>query len=1025
MIGKHCWDIVHGTTEPIAECPILRMRRSLQRERMDMQVGERWFEVTVDPILDAEKHLTGAVHIISDITERKRGEASLEESTTRYRSIFESTGTATLLVAEDTTILMANQECHSVTGYAPEELIGQKWTRFAAPESLREMMQHHSMRRRGSAHTPTKYEVKLINRAQQVRDALLHVSMIPGTTESIVSILDITERVQAQEQLRRQNERLAILLEIGTMLAKSHSTRELFQAVVDGAMRLLPAGSAAVYRLQDDFLHLTATSPELPPDFPDALRKVRLTDHPHVLRAISMGSPVILDDTARSTLSPAEQQICGLRGLRSVLYSPLAHQGRPLGVLIAGSVDALHRFSEEEITLFRALASQVSLEIEGAGLLEANQRHIAELEEVTERQRRTEKALRESESLFRNLFEKHAAVKLVIDPVDGRIVDANEAASRFYGWSREELRRMKISDINTLPPAQVKIEMERVRAQERVYFEFKHRRADGAIRDVAVYSSKIESAGRDLLHSIIHDITERKRVEAERARLFTAIEQAGEVILITDPDGTIQYVNPAFTAVTGYSREEAIGRKPSLLKSGQQDRGFYQNLWGTITSGRVWQGRMVNKRKDGGLYTETATISPVMDSAGRILNFVAVKRDISEHLRAEEEQARLQEQLRQAQKLESVGRLAGGVAHDFNNMLGIILGYGEIALGHLHQGDPLRESLEEIVKAARRSAALTRQLLAFSRKQTLQLEVLDLNHLVLNLEKMLRRLIGEDIDLELSLGHDIGRVLVDPGQIEQVILNLAVNARDAMPSGGRLLIETAATQLDELYASRHPGVQPGDYVLLAVTDSGCGMSKEILAQIFDPFFTTKEKGRGTGLGLSTVYGIVKQSGGNIWVYSEPGRGTTFKVYLPQTKTSLEPTVAKPEGIRPDGGSEHVLVVEDEEALRKLMGNLLSRLGYKVSLAANGGEALLLVEEQGLRPDLVITDVVMPNMSGKQLIDRLSRIHPHLKVLYMSGYTDNAIVHHGVLEPGTPFIQKPFTLERMAAEIRMVLGTNRR
>jgi PAS domain S-box-containing protein len=516
------------------------------------------------------------------------------------------------------------------------------------------------------------------------------------------------------------------------------------------------------------------------------------------------------------------------------------------------------------------------------------------------------------------------------------------------------------------------------------------------------------------------EIEERKRAEAEVQRLTMAIEQAGEAIMVTDAEGTIQYVNPACEAVSGYTRLEVIGQTPRLFKSGKQDESFYRELWDTITDGRIWQGRIVNKRKNGMFYTEETTISPVKDGSGRIVNFVAVKRDITEHLRISEEQARLQEQLQQAQKMESIGRLAGGVAHDFNNLLNVILGYGEIIQQSLHAGDPLREDVEEILRAGRRSADLTRQLLAFGRKQTLQPEVLDLNEVIRNIDKMLRRLIGEDIALDLSLSRELSRVKADPGQIEQVIVNLVVNARDAMPTGGHLLIETGEVELDEAYARDHPGVAPGQYVLLAISDTGCGMEQEVLARVFDPFFTTKEKGKGTGLGLATVYGIVKQSGGNIWAYSEPGQGTTFKIYLPVTGEAAETPSKSAAHHEPAGGGEHLLVVEDEAALRGLLKEILSRLGYKVTVAANGGEALLLVEEEGVNPDLVITDVVMTGMSGLALSRRLRRRQPDLKVLFMSGYTDNAIVHHGVLDPGTPFIQKPFTSHAIAEQVRAVL-----
>jgi CheY-like chemotaxis protein len=288
---------------------------------------------------------------------------------------------------------------------------------------------------------------------------------------------------------------------------------------------------------------------------------------------------------------------------------------------------------------------------------------------------------------------------------------------------------------------------------------------------------------------------------------------------------------------------------------------------------------------------------------------------------------------------------------------------------------------------------------------------------------MLRRLIGEDIELNLALAQDVGRVLVDPGQLEHAIMNLVVNARDAMPTGGKLLIETAAVELDQTYAEKHAGVSPGQYVLLAVTDTGCGMPQEVLSKVFEPFFTTKEVGKGTGLGLASVYGIVKQSGGNIWVYSEPGRGTTFKIYLPQTESKQEPAKKIAEDASRTGLGEHILVVEDEESLRKFFGSILPSLGYRVTLAANGGEALLLIEEKGLRPDLIITDVIMPNMSGKVLVNRLRKICPDLKVIFMSGYTDNAIVHHGILDPGTPFIQKPSTIRDITGMIQHVLRGN--
>jgi nitrogen-specific signal transduction histidine kinase/ActR/RegA family two-component response regulator len=398
--------------------------------------------------------------------------------------------------------------------------------------------------------------------------------------------------------------------------------------------------------------------------------------------------------------------------------------------------------------------------------------------------------------------------------------------------------------------------------------------------------------------------------------------------------------------------------------------------------------------------------------AGAVLVF----RDITEHKRVEE-------RLRASQKMEAVGRLAGGVAHDFNNLLMVMRGYGELMLNQLDANDPLRRNAEEIQKAAERATALTQQLLAFSRKQVLQPKVLDLNTVVTEVEKMLRRLIGEDIELATTLDPALGPVKADPGQIEQIILNLAVNARDAMPQGGRLTLKTANVTLDQAYVRQHMGATLGPYVLLAVSDTGVGMDAETQSHIFEPFFTTKGAGKGTGLGLSTVYGIVKQSGGTIWVESAPGRGTTFEIYLPLVEEAaasgeLHPALPAPT----PGGSETILVVEDEMSVRKLAAEFLGSNGYRVLEAQDGGEALQVCEEHRAPIHLLMTDVVMPGMSGRELAVRLVGARPEMKVIYVSGYTDDAIVQHGVREEGTVFLQKPFSLETLAHTVREVLDS---
>jgi nitrogen-specific signal transduction histidine kinase len=392
--------------------------------------------------------------------------------------------------------------------------------------------------------------------------------------------------------------------------------------------------------------------------------------------------------------------------------------------------------------------------------------------------------------------------------------------------------------------------------------------------------------------------------------------------------------------------------------------------------------------------------------------FNVILEDITEH-------RLLENQLRQAQKMEAIGRLAGGVAHDFNNLLTAIFGYVDLLREDLPEGSSARQDTEEIRKAAERAAALTRQLLAFSRQQVLEAVIVNVNDLVEEFDKMLRRLIGEDVELRAALAPDLANVRADPGQLQQVLMNLVVNARDAMPTGGKLLIETANADLTEEYAELHQPVIPGAYVMLAVSDTGVGMDADTRARIFEPFFTTKEKGRGTGLGLSTVYGIVKQSGGYIWVYSEPGHGTTFKVYLPRVDAPAHP-VAQPREARTLAGTETILLAEDDEMLRPLAKGLLRKLGYIVLEAPSAEEALGAAAGHDGPIHLLVADVVMPGASGRELARRLAASRPETKVLYVSGYTDDAIVRHGLLDPGLAFLQKPFTPDTLARKVREVL-----
>ena len=641
-------------------------------------------------------------------------------------------------------------------------------------------------------------------------------------------------------------------------------------------------------------------------------------------------------------------------------------------------------------------------------------------------QKKTERAIQQAneglaqaEAHYRLMFNCVSDAVFIHDfGVDGfpsHFTEVNENACRLLGYAREELLQMGPPDIDTPEEhPEIVARAQKVMAGGELIWEGRLVAKDGRRIPVEVNTHLVDLDGAPTIISCVRDISERKKNEESMRSLATAIEQATETIVITDLDGTIQYCNPAFEKVTGYSKKEAIGQNSRVLKSGKHSKDFYERMWATIMQGKVWSGHLTNKRKDGSFYEESATITPIRDASGEISGFVAVKRDVTERLQ-------LENQLRQAQKLESIGRLAGGVAHDFNNLLTVINGYSGFLLKELKAGDPLRSYAEQITIAGERAASLTKQLLAFSRKQVIEPRVLDLNSIIRESSVLLRRLIGDDIVLETHLDSSLGQVMADPDQIHQVIMNLAVNARDAMPDGGALDIETLNVELGkDDSAAVHPGAIPGRYVLVTVTDSGHGMDETIRKQVFEPFFTTKGVGKGTGLGLSTVYGIIRQNGGWVDVWSEVGVGTTFKLYLPRIDAC---PVAERKGTIAvgAGGGETILVVEDESAVRSFAKAALRQHGYPVLGASDGDEALLVAKQFLGEIDLLVTDVVMPGLNGKELADHLRMLYPGLKVLFISGYTADVIAHRGVLDPGVAFLHKPFGQEELAQKVREVLA----
>jgi len=509
---------------------------------------------------------------------------------------------------------------------------------------------------------------------------------------------------------------------------------------------------------------------------------------------------------------------------------------------------------------------------------------------------------------------------------------------------------------------------------------------------------------------------EQQTAEASLRKLSRAVEQSADTIVITDRHGIIEYVNPAFETLTGYSQSEACGQTLRILKSGEQGAEFYEGMWSTVLAGNIYRGILVNRKKNGDLYYVEQSVSPVRDTEGRITHFISNGRDLTERLRLEAE-------LRQAQKMDAIGHLAGGVAHDFNNLLTIITSYSELALDDVNKNSALESKIQEILLAARRAAELTRQLLAFSRKQPQALRVVELNLVIAHIARTLPRLIGEDIHFTFEPGQALGRVRVDPMQIEQILMNLAANARDAMPQGGHLRIETSNLSVDDEYLHRKPAIIPlGRYTVITVTDDGDGIAAEHLPHIFEPFYTTKPLGEGTGLGLATVYGIVKQNKGFIWAYSELEMGTVFKIYLPCVSAEKVVTESEPVNMEQMArGSETILLVEDEGAVRRATAEFLRLQGYNVLEGKDGVDALSVARDFRAPIHLVVTDVVMPNMSGGTLANELSLLRPEAKWLFVSGYAGKTVLDHKVFDLETNFLQKPYSLKQFSSKVRVALA----
>jgi PAS domain S-box-containing protein len=639
---------------------------------------------------------------------------------------------------------------------------------------------------------------------------------------------------------------------------------------------------------------------------------------------------------------------------------------------------------------------------------------VAAKSQVDKYARQLEGQVRSTEDKYQKLMEQAQDAIFIVD-TSGTVQEVNLQAEKLLGQPAAEV--VGCSYEKWVPAS----ELDHQRAQFRKLLaggsarmdNARLNRVDGTLVCVDYSSSLVEVDGEGVVLVILHDVTERNRTQEAVARLAALVEGSEDAIICRNLDGIITSWNPGAERLYGYTAQEAVGQHLSVIVPAERSDELAKMMEQIRRGERVAPVQTVGRQKDGSLIDVAVSVSPVRDTSCQLIGASIIAQDITGT-------KRLEEQFRQAQKMEAVGQLAGGVAHDFNNLLTVISGYSEVLLSRLPATDPASGLLQEIHKAGERAAGLTRQLLAFSRKQIIQPKVLDLNALASDVGKMLRRMIGEDVSLVTVLAPRLGRVKADPGQIEQVLMNLAVNSRDAMPEGGKLTIETANVELERSYTQGRPEVQPGSYVLLAVSDTGCGMTEEVKAHIFEPFFTTKEPGKGTGLGLATAYGIVKQSGGYVYVYSEPGHGTTFKIYLPLVEDGIPSGKSYPDPKPMPHGSETILLVEDEDAVRSLTRYILQMQGYAVLEAKDGEEALRVAEQHRGGFHLLMTDVVMPRMGGRRLAERLAQTQPGVKVLFLSGYTDDAVVRHGVLEAEVAFLQKPFTPSALTQKVRDVL-----
>jgi PAS domain S-box-containing protein len=929
--------------------------------------------------------------------ERHRAELALINADEEWQQTFDTIPDLVALIDDHHRIIKANRAMASAVSAGAEDLVGRLcYHVMHGTDRPPSQCPHTLVMQDGQGHAGEMYMPNLggtfFVSATPLGDRHGNAHRCVHVARDISAFKEMEESLnQRVEELRNATAETRALLEGSQALLTHRKFEQSARAIFQVCARHLNARAGYVALLNEHeqenellFLEAGGLPCSVDPSLPMPVRGLRA-------QAYRSGQVVWDNDFMNSQW--AQYMPEGHAPLDNVLFAPMLINGKAAGVI--GLANKPGGFDENDARLARAFA-----EFAAIGLM--NSRNLD--------------ALERSENRFRAIFDD-AAVGIDLIDREGHFLQVNAAFMKMLGYTEEELLEKTVFDITHPHDLDESTEYLGKLAEGKLdtyQHEKRYIRKDGRTIwvELSVSALRDSQAAHWATIGVIRDVTTQKEYSEALLRLATAVDQAAEAIEITDKDGVIVYVNPAFEAITGYSREEAVGKKPSILKSGLQTHNFYADLWETITSGRIWRGRLVNKRKDGDLYHEDATISPIIGPEGEIRHYVAVKRDVTRELS-------LQKQLLKAQKMESIATMAGGIAHDFNNLLTIASGYTELLLLDKAADSPGYEELQTVLHAAQRGADLVKRILTFSKKVETNPRTIDLNEEVRLARKLLFRTVPKMIEIELRLAEDVEKVRVDPGQLEQAILNLAVNAQHAMPDGGKLVLETSNVTIHQESVREDFTVKPGRYVMLSITDTGHGIPRHVIDRIFEPFFTTKGREEGTGLGLAMVYGIVTGHGGHITCESELGSGTTFRLVFPAVVESEQANVADSDQMEAFG-VETVLIVDDEASISDLARRILTQSGYSCLTAASGEEAIKRYQERGDEISIVLLDLLMPGMGGVKCLEALQGIDPSVKILITSGYSSDPATRRKLQGAARGFVTKPYRSKDLLSAVRKAL-----